>query len=156
MEQLLAIDPGLLEATSSNGDTALHCAASNCHDEIVELLLARSPTLVDASSCFGALCNSNTGRGEKVVLLLLDYRPELIASVSKNGNTLLHHAVGSQFSNDFLLQVWQRSHDAFFVVNNRKCTPFRVALLFARGPFARGGELAKSSFDEAVRGMQVF
>jgi len=91
--KLLLAAKSSADATDFDGSTPLHCAAkSGC--EVVEALLAASPTLLDVADEEGctALVHAVKRQHEAIVDHLLTFKPKNLEAAA-NGMNVLHHAM---------------------------------------------------------------
>jgi len=91
---MLSEDPSLIEVREGDGDTALHLAASGGLGNIVELLLAASPTLGLLGNIYGKtalMCAAACGQ-DRVAEMLIAACPDSLDLVDRNHCTALLHA----------------------------------------------------------------
>jgi len=126
VQQLLEHSRFQIDACDRFGATALHYAARAARVRVVELLLAAKPAGISPQCCWDVLgtCDDKScGASEKIMDLLLAHAPELISSVSNEGNTILHMTLlrddGRLFSQDFVQRVWNMNPAVLRLTNSR-------------------------------------
>ena len=99
MAQLLAVDPRFIDTVDCENRIALHIAAANGHDKVLDQLLAANPSSITRTtgrSGQTALHCAAWGGHEKVVDKLLAACPALIDVLAFGERTVLHDAASNR------------------------------------------------------------
>lgn len=133
--------------------TPFQQAVCEGHEAIAARLLKTvSPDLIEKLNAQGlnplqlALLNDR----DNLIDTLLAIRPDLITSISRTGDTILHIAACCRYNPQLFTKIWQLRSDDVSMINNFGDTPFSFAVLHANN-FAIDLMQRKISFDEIVR-----
>jgi len=136
-QQLLNVNPGLLEEGDWEGLSPLYKAVLHNRDRVLAQMLAQCP----GTNVFRAEGRhwrtipdvAFTMSNEQTLEVLLAHKPELIHHVeSSSGGKLLHHVLSRRvdylLSQAFVTKVWELNKQAVHEVDLSNETPFHIAL----------------------------
>jgi len=128
VQQLLSLNPALLEEHDQNGRSPLYTAVKDNRDKVVAQMLAQCRAAdVFQGRITNILALAFTMSHEPTLEALLANKPELI-HVKLISGMLLHCVLSARLSQAFVTKVWEMNKQAVHEANLAKETPFHIAL----------------------------